>query len=678
MTVHLGFDDKIGIMDPEGIRENPLTGKPYSDEYKKLAKIWSEFPTYYKAHEILTTLADYPLTFIVSGTGSGKSVLIPKFALHYTNYQGKIAMTLPKRVVTLSAATFSAKTLDVELGREVGYVYKGSKKEMLNPGNRIIYMTDGTLIMKFVTDPSLSEYQVIIIDEAHERKVQIDLLLLFLKNLLLSGKRPDLRVIIMSATIDSEKYQRYFHGIHSKVINISGQPNYPITTHFLDRISYSYMIDGLNLIEKLINDGVKQDMLFFITTSNEALQLCRSIRPKYPKVYCIEVYADMDQNLKIYAESRDKFLELGNYEQKLIMATNVAESSLTIDGLKYVIDSGYELYSYFDPEAYGQVLEKRLITKAQALQRRGRVGRTEPGICYHLLTETQFDLLNDYPEPDILKQDITMDILKIIQLTDDQTLTSAQQMLDQLMDPPKRSFVAVATDIFRMYKIVDDNGKLNKIGYDISKFSALPINRVLFLIYAYDLHCAREASIIIAMMEKLSGKLSNLFFKSDTICQSGCKKPASKDLIKKLVQKRGDHLTYLKIYQEFQNASDQKAFARKYGIRMDTINAAHKLAQSYYYKVISSQKSQSQTQSSRVIKTDIKKNIIEALKRSHQHLIAKNMVPVFSRKEIEGQINKDSAVYYHYNRKDLVKKKFIYDEMTNINNNWEFSNVTII
>jgi len=669
------FNNKIGVLDPEGINPNPLTNQPYTDDYKKLAKVWSGYPTFAKADEVLKSISANQIIFIIAGTGAGKSVMLPKFALHYTNYEGKVGMTLPKRIITLSAASFASKTFDVPLGKDIGYVYKGSPKEMASDKNKLLYMTDGILIMKFMKDPTLSEFKVIIIDEAHERKVQIDLLMLFLKNLLLSGKRPDLRVIIMSATIDPTKYQKYFTGVSSLVINISGQPNYDITVKYLEKPSYSYMLDGLTLIENLIHSGIKQDMLFFITTSSEALQLCKNIRPKYPKVYCIEVYADMDKNLKIYAESRDKFLELGNYDQKLIMATNVAESSLTIDGLKYVIDSGHELYNHFDPNVYGQILQKKLITKAQALQRRGRVGRTEPGTCYHLLTKEQFEKLEDYPAPDILKHDITMDFLQIIRITDDKNFASGHRMLMQLMDPPRKPFIDVAEDIYKLYKIIDNNGNLTKIGYDITQFTSLPINRILFLIYSYQMYCAKEASIILTMIEKLGGKLANLFFKADTICQAKCEKPAADNLMAKMAQNKGDHLTYLRIYEEYKNTIDKQAWIRKYGIRSDLINSIDKAANLYYYKIINVSKA---PPLSRVANVDVKKKLVEALKLSHRHLTAVKMTPTFSKKHIEGQINRDSAIYYRYGRKDLQNRTFIYDELSNINENWEFNIITLI
>lgn len=678
---HLSFEDKIGILDPEGKDINPLTQTEYSDEYKKLGLVWSALPAYQKASEILQSITKNSLTIIISGTGSGKSVLIPKLALHYTNYKGKIAMTLPKRGITQSAAAFAAKTLDIQLGKELGYVYKGSPKEMLNNKNRMVYMTDGTLIMKFVKDPMLTEYNVIIIDEAHERRIQIDLLLLFLKNIMLSGKRPDLRVIIMSATIDTSKYKDYFTGISTKVIAISGQPNHPIKAIFLDSPTNAYFNEGLALIQDLIDSGVKKDMLFFITTSNEALQLCRSIRPKYPTIYCIEVFSDMDKTMLVYAESRDKYMELGAYDQKLVMATNMAESSLTIDGLKYVIDSGYQLASHFDPYYFANVLKKQLITKAQALQRRGRVGRTEPGICYHLLTEQQFNNLADYPEPDILTEDITMDLLKVIQLTDTKSLTDGLKMMNQMMDPPTKPYIEVAERLYKLYNIIDSDNIITKVATNITGFSSLPINRSLFLIYAYQLHCASDAAIILAMMEVLNGKISNLFFKSDSICKStygnksNANKWASDQVLKKLLQKRGDHLTFLKVYQEFIGMKDQMAWAKKYGIRLSILNTATKISKQYYYKIINLSRI---PQLSRVDNADTTGRLLQALEKSHKHLIAKNLVAQFPKKKIDGQINKESTVHNFYNKKNLGNKTFIFDEFANINGSWEFNIITFI
>jgi pre-mRNA-splicing factor ATP-dependent RNA helicase DHX15/PRP43 len=724
MTSH----KNIGILDPEGKYPNPLTNEPYSDDYKKLAAIWSTYPAYEKRNEILKIINDNQLIFVISGTGSGKTVLIPKYALHNTNYQGKVAITLPKRVVTSAAATFAAKTLDVPLGKDIGYQYKGSPKEMINDNNKMIYMTDGSLIMKIVRDPLLSEFKVVIIDEAHERKVQIDLLLLFLRKILESGKRPDLKVIIMSATIDGPKYQNYFSKIKSQIINISGQPNHPIDVRFSNKFVDNYIKEGSRILSGIVSLEPREDVLFFITTSNEALQICRGIRKEHSDVYCIEVYADMDKNLKIYAETKDEFKKLGDFKQKLVIATNVAESSLTIDGLKYVIDSGYELYSYFDPFTNANILEKRLITKAQALQRRGRVGRTEPGICYHLMTSQQFELLEKYPEPDILKQDITTDLIKIIMLTDDKALNSGIKYMNELMDNPKKEYTDLAIDLYNKYNLIDDSGHLTAMGHHISHFSSLSLNQTLFLMYSFQMHCAREACNIIAMIETFSGKFMNIFYKSDNNRQgmlggashrdddnprqgmlreashrdednnrqgmlggasyhtSNCSdktacvdKSSHEKELKKLLSnslvKKSDHFAFLHVFNLFKENTDRKTWAKKLNIKYEAFMSAKRLSEQHFHKLINISKA---PQLERAKNMNSDHRILECLKLSHRHKTAKNMKALYPIKKIDGSIQKDSVVNVAFKKNSLNNKTFIYDELMCINGSWEYGIITII
>ena len=668
------FNDKIGILDPQGLQLNPLTETPYSDTYRDLAKTWSTYPTYLKAKEILESIQANQLTICKAGTGTGKTVILPKLALHYTSYQGKVGVTLPKRVVTLSAATFAATTLDVTLGKELGYIYKGAPKEMTQPSNKLIYMTDGSMIMKIVNDPELKEYRFVLIDEAHERKVQIDMLLLLLKKIML--KRPEFRVVVMSATIDSDKYQKYFgKEIKSNIINVTGKTNYEIKVNYLEYPIKTYISEGVKIIEDLRAKKQIEDLIFFITTSKEAMDLCKIIRPKYPSVFCVEVFSDMDKTLQIYAEDRNKYHELGKYDQKLVMATNVAESSLTIDGLKVVVDSGFELFSYYDPDSMSQVLEKRLISKAQALQRRGRVGRLEPGTCYHLLTKEQFDSLPEYPTPDILRQDLTIDTLKIIQLTPNKTYADGLKLLSELMDPPTPKQLNVVYDLFKLYKLIDDTGSITQMGEDITKFSSTPMNRTLFMMYAFQMHCAKEATAIVCMMDALGGKLSNLFFKSDTMCESDCRNVKSKDFMKSIISKKSDHLTYLNIFQTFQEQSEPKSWANKYGIRLDPLNRAARDAKQTFYRIVNASRA---PQMDRVKNTDLKKRLMEALKQSHLHLTAHKLLPLYPDSKNEGTIAKDSAVHYTFSKRDLQVKKFVYDELISIDGAWSFNTVTLL
>lgn len=682
----MNFDDKIGIFDPTGVNMNPLTNQPFSDNYKDLAKTWSTYPAYAKAEEILESISSYQLTILVSGTGSGKTVLVPKFALHYTGYKGLVVMTLPKRRVTISSARFAASTLDIKLGEELGYVYKGSDKSMINKSNRMIYMTDGTLLAKFMTDPKLLEYSVVIIDEAHERSSRIDQIMLAIKNLLQSGLRPDLRVIIMSATIDTTKYTNYFSDITSNVVNVSGAPNYPITVHYANAPVASYMATGLEIIGEI----GKADTLFFVSTSNEAQQICNSIRPTNPRTFCIEVYADMDDKLQIYAEHLDKYHELGEYDRKVVIATNVAESSVTINGLKYVVDSGYELYSYFDPMVCADVLEKRFITQAQVLQRRGRVGRVEPGVSYLLLTQQQFANLEKYPAPEILRQDITIDFLKIIKSavpnkstvsnesnTHIANYANGYQVLMQLMDVPKKSYIDLAHDLYKLYDIIDATGNLTPLGYTVSEFSSLTLAQVLFIIYAYKLHCAKEACIIISMVEKSGGKFNRFFRPISVNCKNGCKRidyEAEKAHAKKFTKKRGDHLSMLHLYELYEKSDNVEEWAKTNRIRVDMLSWVKRSYRNNFSKILSLNRKQ-QTGGEL---NSVSKNILSALQQSHAHLTAIKSEPVYGKKKINGHINKDSTLLYHYKKKDLDYRKIIYDELTMINGKYEFNVVTLL
>src|SRR3990172_3963293 len=185
-------EEKLGILDPDGDKLNPLNNKPYSNTYKELAKIWSKFPTYKRNKEIIDAIKSNQVLLITAETGSVKTVLIPKFALHVLNYgkdDKKIAVTLPKQMIAKSAAEFAATTLDIKLGEEVGYQYRGSPSESKSQNTKLLYATDGTIVARLNNDPELKDFDIVIIDEAHERKVQIDFLIYLLRETL--KLRPD-------------------------------------------------------------------------------------------------------------------------------------------------------------------------------------------------------------------------------------------------------------------------------------------------------------------------------------------------------------------------------------------------------------------------------------------------------------------------------------------------------
>lgn len=657
-----------GILDPEGNEPNPLTGEVYSEDYRKLAKFWSSLPGYAKRKEILGAIDSAQITFLISGTGSGKTVLLPKFALHWTGYEGVVGVTLPKRQVTSSSASFAAATLDVKLGEQVGYVHKNSPRDMLSENSKLIYMTDGILVKEFTQDPTLAKFRVIIIDEAHERKVQIDLLMLFIKLLLLSGKRPDLKVIIMSATIDPQKYHDYFAGISTKVVEVSGAPNYPIKVHFSNSDGEK---DGTAEARQLLSrdDG---DILLFSTSGAQAHTLCSKLRPNFPKMFCVELYAEAPERNKRLATHPTEYQEETGMTRKLVIATNLAESSLTVDGLTYVIDPGYEFSSSYEPTLFAQILKRAPITQAQAIQRRGRVGRTTPGECYHLYTQDHFNSLPMYPDPAILKEDITTSLLQTVKLTPEKTVYAARQLFTQLMDPPTTNYLRAAESLLWMYDLVDGDGKITKTGYIAGRFAAVELNRVMFLVKAYASHVAGEAAVIVACLEVTGANPENLLLRDLASGDNSKKVPGMVKFRKYGRKYHSDHLAFYHIYEEYRQAKDRDAWLKKTGFRKDIFRKINNKRRELFGKLHDLMQKPIE-ELSRTVNKEAK--LVQCLKASHMHLTGDtNGQPVVATKKLKIKTDDHSVMQ----TKDIKGHRFIYDSLTWIGNEWKYGCITIV
>ena len=427
----LDLDDPL---DFQGLNNNFLTNEPYSEEYKSLAEKWSILPLYQNKEQlknIIESIHNNQVTLVISGTGSGKTVIIPKLLLKYfivTNkdktteedlkrYNSKIVVTNPKRLTTIYNAEYGSKTLDVNLGVQVGYKFRGSPENTISENTKLLYATDGILLAQiYGGDVLLSEYQGIIIDEAHERKIPIDLLIYFFKHVL--KNRPEFKIIIMSATIDAEIFRKFYmsDGITFESVEVSGQSNYPIESIFLrqnDKIDlYNYMYIGVSIILKLLEENKEGDILMFVPMQKDLEIGCSMLRKLCPQrvkmgeicnsFYCAEVSAGISDENRELAVSKDKYKSLDtNFKKKIVFATNVAESSITLDGIVFVIDAGLEFGGHFDFNRYAVIMEKHFTTQAQIKQRMGRAGRTQAGTCYHLYTKEKFETLDKFPKPDI-------------------------------------------------------------------------------------------------------------------------------------------------------------------------------------------------------------------------------------------------------------------------------------
>lgn len=671
------MDNNIGILDPDGINVNPLTQNPYSDEYKKLAKIWSKFPAYEKAKEIINSININQVVLITSGTGSGKTVLLPKFCLHSLNYDKKIAVTLPKQIIAKSAAEFAAKTLDVKLGEEVGYKYKGSEKSGISEKTKLLFATDGTIVSKLLKDPNLTEYGAVLIDEAHERKVQIDLLLYLLKQT--CKMRPEFKLIIMSATVNEEIFKSYFNEFSFMHFDIGGKTNYPIESIFVDHPvdNKSYAEVGIKILQNIINTTTDGDILFFVTSVNETFEACKKINSYDNKqTFCVEVYAGMNQISQELAQDENLYKEKISVDgkfiknRKIVIATNVAESSLTIANIKYVIDSGYELFGSYDPEKRTRVLEKKLITQAQAKQRMGRAGRTGSGTCYHLYTKDDFiNKMEKFPLPAIRVSNIYGECLKLLSLPLIETTDNLKNVLSQFIEPPKETYVDSALVELMQLGLIEKN-KITTLGHIIAEMQQDPCI-CLAIYYGYQLNCAKEVISIFSMIDAMKGNINELFniptnIDDDKVNTTNDKNKKLDYMINKfmdakksLKSTKGDHLSLLKIFAQYtkvrKDTDKANDWIYKKFLKKGTLDTAIK-----YFKKIRQNTFQilskvDKIKIDNIMENNISTRVLTAIYSGYFLNIAFYNDKSYSTNELKNlQISKDSWLYFNDKQKSVV------------------------
>lgn len=565
---------KIDI-DPKNI--NPFTSVQYSENYKQIYDMLIKLPIYKKSDEIIKHIDNNNVVLIISTTGSGKTVLTPLLLTIYFKYEKKIAITLPKQIITKKAAEFASNIFDVELGNQVGYKYKGSDKKYYNQNNKVLYATDGTIVSMLLKDPLLSDFDGIIVDEIHERKVQIDFLLYLLKNVI--AKRPEFKLILMSATINPNIFKSYYSDFKFSYIDIGGVVNFPIEINYVNDKFDSYLDEGFKIIKKIQEDKKEiGDIIFFVPSISETFQLCKTITNDNNNIYCVEVYSGMDNLKEEIAISKDKYKEF-NKTNKVIVATGVAESSITFDAIKYVIDSGYELYGYYDPVIDARVLEKKQISKAQATQRAGRSGRTQKGICYRLYSEDDFKKMIDFPEPNMRTSNIYSESLEFIKIDSIRKTNKLLEVYSNFIEPPKEIYVRSAFNQLRDLKLINLNG-ITKFGDIIANIPLEPMEAIAYFASKI-LKCSNEVLIILSLCDVLKNNMGNLFnIPSDRNLKDKYEKS-----IQHFYSKHGDHIALYKIAKEYKDSDDKEKFSKKYFIKNKIIKKAYENYKKIKYQI---------------------------------------------------------------------------------------------
>jgi ATP-dependent helicase HrpA len=361
--------------------------------------------------EITEAILNNQVVVVCGETGSGKTTQLPKICLELgRGLNGLIGHTQPRRIAARATATRIAQELKSELGRHVGFKIRFTDK--VTPSSYIKLMTDGILLAETQTDPLLRQYDTILIDEAHERSLNIDFLLGYLKQLLQGGKnaRPDLKVIVTSATLDAERFSRHFaiDGKDAPVIEVSGRL-YPIETRFRpwqekkDADLNDAIVDA---VDEAYRTG-PGDVLVFLPGEREIREAAEALRKHHPPgLEVLPLFARQTavEQARVFAPHQGR---------RVVLATNVAETSLTVPGIRYVVDSGLARVKRYSHRNKVEQLQVEPISRAAASQRAGRCGRVSAGVCFKLYDEEDFNKRPPYTEPEILRSSLAGVILRM-------------------------------------------------------------------------------------------------------------------------------------------------------------------------------------------------------------------------------------------------------------------------
>ncbi|KAG6512312.1 probable pre-mRNA-splicing factor ATP-dependent RNA helicase DEAH5 [Zingiber officinale] len=485
-------------------------------------------PIYKLKKELVQAVHDNQVLVVIGETGSGKTTQVTQYLAEagYTT-RGKIGCTQPRRVAAMSVAKRVAEEFGCRLGEEVGYAIRF--EDCTGPETVIKYMTDGMLLREILVDETLSQYSVIMLDEAHERTIHTDVLFGLLKQLV--KRRPDLRLIVTSATLDAEKFSGYF--FNCNIFTIPGR-TFPVEIVYAKQPEIDYLDAALITVLQIHLTEPEGDVLLFLTGQEEIDHACQSLYERMkglgknvPELIILPVYSALPSEM----QSRI-FDPAPPGKRKVVVATNIAEASLTIDGIYYVVDPGFAKQNVYNPKIGLDSLVITPISQASAKQRAGRAGRTGPGKCFRLYTESAYcNEMSPTTIPEIQRINLGMTTLNMKAMGINDLLSF------DFMDPPSPSALISAMEQLYSLGALDEEGLLTKLGRKMAEFPLdPPLSKMLLA--SVDLGCSDEILTIIAMITT-----GNIFYRPREKQAHADQKRA------KFFQPEGDHLTLLAVYE---------------------------------------------------------------------------------------------------------------------------------
>lgn len=533
--------------------------RPQENDQER-AKLWAQrksLPIFSAKKRFLEEAAQHESVVLLGETGSGKTTQVPQFLLELPSSTDCIAVTQPRRV---AAITLSERVAS-EMGQPKTRVgYRVRFEDTTTPQTKIIFQTDGMLLREAMLDPLLSRYSWVILDEAHERTVNTDILFGVVKaaqdkrNRGTATPRSPLKVVVMSATMDAEKFSIYFR--NAPVLYVIGR-QHPVNVRHVTETQDDWQNAILSTVMQIHREAQPQeDVLVFLTGQEEIETMTRNLRllaqeesDGLPKLTVLPLFAaqQMVSQQKVFMPTKE-----GN--RKVILSTNIAETSLTIPGIRYVVDSCRVKAKAHQASTGLDMLKVVRISKAQAWQRTGRAGREAEGHCYRMLTRNEFALLPEETVPEIQRCNLSNVVLQMISMG-----VQNVAQFDFLEPPPEDAVEGALRQLILLGAIIPlnqmtDHYQLTDVG---KKMAAFPLDPrfTKSILAAKDLGCTEEVITIVSM---LSG--------DSVLLTPGSKREEALSSRRQFVSSEGDHVTYLKVFRAYKQSKHPAQFCQSHYI----------------------------------------------------------------------------------------------------------------
>ncbi|KAH1013951.1 hypothetical protein HUJ04_002867 [Dendroctonus ponderosae] len=529
--------DFIQALQMPGIKDK-MKREPELSEFEKkkltIAETKKSLPIFPFRDDLIQAVREHQVLIIEGETGSGKTTQIPQY-LHeagFTENEKKIGCTQPRRVAAMSVAARVAQEMDVKLGNEVGYAIRF--EDCTSERTVIKYMTDGTLHREFLSEPDLQSYSVMIIDEAHERTLHTDILFGLVKDI--ARFRPDLKLLISSATLDAQKFSEFFD--EAPIFRIPGR-RFPVDIYYTKAPEADYVDACVISVLQIHVTQPLGDVLVFLTGQDE-IETCqellqdrlRRLGSKVRELIILPVYANLpsDMQAKIFEATP-------RGARKVVLATNIAETSLTIDNIIYVIDPGFAKQNYFNSKTGMESLMVVPISKASANQRAGRAGRVAAGKCFRLYTAWSYKHeLEENTVPEIQRINLGNAVLML------KALGINDLIHFDFLDPPPHETLVLALEQLYALGALNHHGELTRLGRRMAEFPVDPMMAKM-LLAAEKYKCAEEIVSITAMLS-VNGAI--FYRPKDKIIHADTAR-------KNFYHPGGDHLTLLNVYNQWRD-----------------------------------------------------------------------------------------------------------------------------